>query len=206
MINLTLNGKPLTLSISDPKRLIDYLREDYGLTSVKEGCGKGACGTCFVIIDGEAQKSCVKVSSLEDDIEVQTVEGLTEREKEVYDFSFAETGAVQCGFCTPGMVISGKALIDQKPDPSREEIKHALRRNVCRCTGYVKIIDAIKLAARMFREDAPIPQKEFTGKLGEDFHRVDAREKTLGYGEFVDDMTLPGMIFGKAYALNIQEH
>ena len=198
MINLTLNGKPLTLSKSGPKRLIDYLREDYGLTSVKEGCGKGACGTCFVIIDGEAQKSCVKVSSLEDDIEIETVEGLSEREKEVYDFAFADTGAVQCGFCIPGMVLSGKALIDQKPDPTREEIKHAIRRNVCRCTGYVKIIDALKLAARMFREDAPIPQKEFTGKLGEDFHRVDAREKTLGYGEYVDDMTVPGMIYGKA--------
>tara|TARA_R110001583_G_scaffold8952_6_gene42288 strand:+ start:7055 stop:9652 length:2598 start_codon:yes stop_codon:yes gene_type:complete len=198
MINLVLNGTPLSIKKSSPKRLIDYLREYHGLTSVKEGCGKGACGTCFVIIDGEAQKSCVKISSLEDDIEVQTVEGLSEREKEVYDFAFAETGAVQCGFCIPGMVLSGKALIDEKPDPSREEIKHALRRNVCRCTGYVKIIDAVKLAARFLREGTAIPQKEFTGKLGEDFHRVDAREKTLGYGQYVDDMTLPGMVFGKA--------
>lgn len=198
MINLTLNGSTLSIDKSSPKRLIDYLREDHKLISVKDGCSKGACGSCFVIIDGEAQKSCVKVSSLEDDIQIKTVEGLSTREKEVYDFAFAEAGAVQCGFCIPGMVLSGKALIDKTPDPSREQIKIALRRNVCRCTGYVKIIDAVKLAAKYLREDLSIPQKEFTGKLGEDFHRVDAREKTLGYGEYADDMTLPGMIYGKA--------
>lgn len=198
MINLTLNGISLRIDKSNPKRLIDYLREDHGLTSVKDGCSKGACGSCFVIIDGESQKSCIKVSSLEDDIKIKTVEGLTIREKEVYDFAFAQAGAVQCGFCIPGMVLSGKALIDKKPDPTRDEIKTALRRNVCRCTGYVKIIDAVKLAAKYLREDLSIPQTEFSGKLGEDFHRIDAREKTLGYGEYVDDMTLPGMIFGKA--------
>ncbi|MGL1957555.1 MAG: selenium-dependent xanthine dehydrogenase [Colwellia sp.] len=198
MINLTLNGNPLSFEETDPRRLIDYLREDHGLTSVKDGCSKGACGTCSVLIDGESKKSCVKVSSLEDDINIVTIEGLTEREKEVYDFAFADTGAVQCGFCIPGMVLSGKALLDKIPDPSREEIKKALYRNVCRCTGYVKIIDAIKLAAKYLRESLPIPKKKFTGKLGEDFHRIDAREKTLGYGEYVDDMTLPNMLYGKA--------
>lgn len=198
MINLTLNGTPLTVDTSKPKRLIDFLREDQGLTSVKDGCSKGACGTCFAIINGEAQKTCIKVDSLDDEVKVTTLEGLTEREKEVYDFAFAQAGAVQCGFCIPGMVISAKALLDKVLDPTADEIKHALRRNVCRCTGYVKIIDAVKLAAKYFRENLDIPTPEFTGKLGEDFHRIDAREKTLGYGEYVDDVVVPGMIFGKA--------
>ncbi|MEI6893782.1 MAG: selenium-dependent xanthine dehydrogenase [Colwellia sp.] len=198
MINLTLNGMPLSFDESEPRRLIDYLREDQGLISVKDGCSKGACGTCSVLIDGESKKSCVKISSLEDDIDIITVEGLTDREKEVYDFAFADTGAVQCGFCIPGMVLTGKALLDKTPDPSREEIKKALYRNVCRCTGYVKIIDAIILAAKYLRENIALPQKVFSGKLGEDFHRIDAREKTLGYGLYVDDITLPNMLYGKA--------
>ncbi|WP_413701824.1 2Fe-2S iron-sulfur cluster-binding protein [Psychromonas sp. KJ10-10] len=198
MINLTLNGKPIQFNKPDSTRLIDFLREDQRLISIKDGCSKGACGSCSVIIDGVAQKSCVKVSSLEEDITVTTIEGLTEREKEVYDFAFADTGAVQCGFCIPGMVLSGKALIDKVPEPSREEIKKALYRNVCRCTGYVKIIDALELGAKYLRENTSIPKNDSSGKLGSDIHRVDAREKTLGYGEFVDDMTLPGMIYGKA--------
>ena len=198
MISLNLNGMKLSLDSDNPKRLIDYLREDHGLISVKDGCSKGACGTCSVIINGEATKSCVKISSLEEDLEIVTVEGLTAREKAVYDFAFAETGAVQCGFCTPGMVISGKALLDKNNDPTDEEIKKALHRNVCRCTGYVKIIEAIKLAATYFREDLALPEQDCNGKLGEDLHRIDAREKTLGYGKYVDDMVLPNMIFGKA--------
>ncbi|NQU65471.1 MAG: selenium-dependent xanthine dehydrogenase, partial [SAR324 cluster bacterium] len=107
-------------------------------------------------------------------------------------------GAVQCGFCIPGMVLSGNVLLDINPHPSKGEIKKALRGNICRCTGYVKIIEAIEIAARYLQENLTIPQKEFTGKMGEDFHRIDAREKTLGYGQYVDDITLPGMLYGKA--------
>ncbi len=198
MINFTLNGSSISVDESNPRRLMDYLRNDHGLTSVKDGCSKGACGTCTVIIDGKSRKSCAyKISKLEGK-EIITVEGLTDREKEVYDFAFAEAGAVQCGFCIPGMVLSGKVLIDKNPNPSESEIKKALRGNICRCTGYVKIIDAIKIAAKYLREDLTVPQKEFTGKLGEDFHRIDAREKTLGYGQYTDDINLPGMIYGKA--------
>lgn len=218
MINLNINGTLISLSPAEPKKLMDYLREDLGLTSVKDGCSKGACGTCTVIVDGSAQKSCVSIASLEPDeeddfddedkieapaeenpvIKITTVEGLTEREKSVYDYAFAEAGAVQCGFCTPGMVMAGKALIDKNPNPTDADIKLALRRNICRCTGYVKIIEAIQLAAKLIREDLPIPQNKADGKLGSNIHRIDAREKTLGTGEFVDDVTVPGMIFGKA--------
>ncbi|TCS35667.1 selenium-dependent xanthine dehydrogenase [Reinekea marinisedimentorum] len=216
MINLDINGTLISLSPAEPKKLMDYLREDLGLTSVKDGCSAGACGTCTVIVDGVAQKSCVSVASLEPDeddfddddepvatdenpvIKITTVEGLSEREKAVYDYAFAEAGAVQCGFCTPGMVLAGKALIDKNPSPTDQEIKLALRRNICRCTGYVKIIEAIQLAAKLLREDLPIPQNNASGKLGSNIHRIDAREKTLGTGEFVDDVTVPGMIYGKA--------
>lgn len=198
MINFTLNGNTISVDKSDKKRLLDYLRDDHRLTSVKDGCSKGACGTCTVIIDGKPKKACGKKISKLEGKKIITVEGLTDREKEVYDFAFAEAGAVQCGFCIPGMVLCGKALIDHNPNPSREEIKKALHGNICRCTGYVKIIEAIEISARYLKEDLQIPRKEFTGKMGEDFHRIDAREKTLGYGQYVDDITLPGMLYGKA--------
>jgi selenium-dependent xanthine dehydrogenase len=208
MIHLTINGTQYSIDKSNPKKLIDYLREDHGLISVKDGCSRGTCGTCTVIIDGVAQKSCVPVASFEPDeddddvkdapIEIVTVEGLTEREKAVFDFAFADAGAVQCGFCIPGMVLAGKALIDKVPEPTDEQIRHALRKNICRCTGYVKIIEAIQMAAKLLRDDLPIPISTSTGKLGEDHHRIDAKEKTLGTGEYVDDVTVPGMIYGKA--------
>lgn len=198
MISFTLNGKPVQVDPSNSERLMDFLRDDQGLTSVKDGCSKGACGTCTVIIDGKSKKACaIKISRLEGRT-ITTVEGLSDREKEVYDFAFARAGAVQCGFCIPGMVLSAKALIDQTADPSRPEIAKALRSNICRCTGYVKIIDAIETAARYFREDLALPHEAFTGKLGENVHRIDAREKTLGYGRYTDDIRLPGMLYGKA--------
>ncbi len=198
MISFTLNDKNIQVDQSSTKRLLDFLRHDHGLTSVKDGCSKAACGTCTVLIDGKSKKSCAfKVSRLEGKT-ITTVEGLTDREKEVYDFAFAKAGAVQCGFCIPGMVLCAKALIDITPDPSKPEIIKALRNNICRCTGYVKIIDAIEITARYLRENLEIPKIEFSGKLGEDFHRIDAREKTLGYGQYVDDIHLPGMLYGKA--------
>jgi len=198
MISFTLNGTLVSVDKSNAKRLIDFLRDDHGLTSVKDGCSKGACGTCTVVIDGKAKKACaLKVAKLEGKT-ITTVEGLSHREKEVYDFAFARAGAVQCGFCIPGMVLCAKALIAKMPDPSESEIAKALRNNICRCTGYVKIIDAVKIAARFFREDLDVPQKEFAGKLGENLHRIDASEKTLGTGQYVDDIRLSGMLFGKA--------
>ncbi len=198
MIDVIINNTAYSIDDSLPISLMDYLRDELGLKSVKDGCNQGACGTCTVIIDGVAQRSCSQLSSLEDDIEIVTIEGLSEREKDVYDFAFAEAGAVQCGFCIPGMVLSTKALLDKNLQPSDDEIKHALRRNICRCTGYVKIIEAVHLAARYFREDLAITEQHCDGKLDSNLHRVDAREKTLGYGEYVDDMSLPNMLHGKA--------
>ena len=130
--------------------------------------------------------------------EIVTVEGLSDREKEVYAFCFAEAGAVQCGFCIPGMVIAAKALIDKNPDPTRADVKKAIRGNICRCTGYAKIEVAILMAAKYLRENLPVPARQTSAKVSEDFRRVDAEEKVLGTGRFVDDIVLPGMIYAKA--------
>lgn len=196
MYQLKINGKDIT--IENDKKLLDFLRDDMRLVSVKDGCSSGACGTCTVIIDGKAVKACVGSISKLQGKSIITVEGLSQREKDVYAYSFAEEGAVQCGFCIPGMVISTKALLDVNNNPSDEEIKKAIRGNICRCTGYVKIEKAIKLAAEFFRENREIPKHEFKAIMGEDFHRVDAYEKILGTGKYVDDIVLDGMIYGKA--------
>lgn len=169
-------------------KLLPFLRDTLNLKSVKNGCSEGACGTCTVIADGNKVKACViKVDKLAGK-SIITVEGLTAREREVYCFAFAEMGAVQCGFCTPGMVISAKALIDQTPDPTLEDVKDAIKNNICRCTGYKKIQDAILLAAKIFRENIEVPKREFKGVSGESMHRVDAPAKVLGTAVYVDDM------------------
>lgn len=178
-------------------KLLPFLRDVCGLTSVKDGCSEGACGTCHVLIDGKATKACVpKLSKLEGK-HIMTVEGLPEEEKEIFVRAFGEAGAVQCGFCIPGMVISAKALIDKNPNPGRAEAADAIKNNICRCTGYKKIIDGILLAAKYKREGLP-KEKEYTWKLGERVPRVDVREKVLGYGEYPDDIHMEGMIYGSA--------
>lgn len=178
-------------------KLLPFLRDVCDLTSVKDGCSEGACGTCHVLIDGKATKACVpKLSKLEGK-HIMTVEGLPEEEKEIFVRAFGEAGAVQCGFCIPGMVISAKALLDKNPDPGRAEAADAIKNNICRCTGYKKIIDGILLAAKYKREGLP-KEKEYTWKLGERVPRVDVREKVLGYGEYPDDIHMEGMIYGSA--------
>ena len=130
--------------------LLNFLRDELKIKSVKDGCSQGACGTCTVIVDGKATKACVfKLSKLVGK-EIITMEGLTDREREVYTYAFAEVGAVQCGFCTPGMVMSAKGLLDKNLNPTDEEIKASIKGNICRCTGYVKIEKAIKLAGEIF--------------------------------------------------------
>ena len=194
-----INGQEMAF---DPDRkLMDVLRNDCRLKSVKDGCSEGACGTCTVLIDGKATKACVqKIGRLEGK-QIVTVEGLSQREKDVYVYAFGEAGAVQCGFCIPGMVICAKGLLDVNPNPSRVEIAYAIRNNYCRCTGYKKIIDAIQLAAKMLREDIPLKEQEKMVKVGSHVHRIDVEGKVLGTGQYVDDLDsvdLPGMIYGSA--------
>ncbi|MBE5983913.1 MAG: selenium-dependent xanthine dehydrogenase [Paenibacillaceae bacterium] len=196
MVRFLVNGE--TVTVPEERKLIDVLRTDLGLKSVKDGCSEGACGTCTVLIDGKAVKACVQKAARMEGKSVMTVEGLSDREKEVFVYAFGEAGAVQCGFCIPGMVICAKALIDEKPDPTREEAAFAVRGNVCRCTGYKKIIDAILLAARLFREDVRDLKVPEVTSVGQRVHRLDVPEKVLGYGEYVDDMEVEGLIYGSA--------
>ena len=197
MASFIINGKKEECN-EDKRRLIDFLRNQLRLTSVKEGCGSGACGTCMVLVDGKPVRSCILTTSKVDGKSIITVEGLTQREKDVYAYAFSAAGAVQCGFCIPGMVISAKALIDGGAKLTRAEVKKAIRANICRCTGYVKIEDAILLAADIMHYGKDIPKQDFSGKLGENFFRLDAVEKTLGTGLYTDDMTVPGMLYAKA--------
>ncbi len=178
--------------------LLEFLREQEDLTSVKNGCSEGACGACMVLLDGKAMRACILKTSKIQGKHVITVEGLSEREKEVFAYCFGEAGAVQCGFCIPGMVISAKALIDINNNPTSEDIKKALRGNICRCTGYIKIEQAVNMAAKIIREGTEVPETHFKGVMGENVHRVDALAKTLGTGKYVDDMKINGMLYGSA--------
>ena len=196
MYTIKVNG--VIHEVEQDKKLMRFLRDDLRLTSVKDGCSEGACGTCTIIIDGKATRSCIPMVSKMADKEIITVEGLTEREKEVYSYAFAAAGAVQCGFCIPGMVMSGKALIDINPEPTRLEVINAIKNNICRCTGYKKIIDGILLSAKIFREDLPVNEEAGEVTVGQAMQRVDAREKVLGTGEYPDDLYLDGMIYGSA--------
>ncbi|WP_313131132.1 selenium-dependent xanthine dehydrogenase [Anaerocolumna sp.] len=177
--------------------LMDFLRDKLGITSVKNGCKEGACGTCTVIVDGKTVRACVQRLSKLEGKKIQTIEGFTERERDVFAYAFAAAGAVQCGFCIPGMVISGKCLIDQNPDPTRDDVKQSIRTNICRCTGYAKIEEGILLAAKMLRENIAVPEVESAVNIGERTCRVDAVPKTLGTAMYADDYYFEGMLYGK---------
>ncbi|MGC3314055.1 selenium-dependent xanthine dehydrogenase [Enterococcus faecalis] len=196
MYSIIVNGQSETCETN--KKLMDFLREDLGLTGTKDGCNQGSCGACTVLVNGKASKACLFTLEKLAGKEVTTIEGLSQRQKDVYAYAFAKTGAVQCGYCIPGMVISAQGLLNKKLEPTKEDIQKAIRGNICRCTGYVKIIEAIQLAAKMFCEETSIPEEHSNGKLGEDFQRVDAVEKTLGTGIYVDDIDIEGMLHASA--------
>ena len=196
MIKVLVNGK--TYEVEKDKKLMRFLRDDLHLTSVKDGCSQGACGTCTVLVDGKTTRACIPMLSKVEGKEIVTVEGMTEREKEVYSYAFATAGAVQCGFCIPGMVMCAKGLIDKNPDPTRLEVVAAIRNNICRCTGYKKIIDGILLSAKIFREDLPVHDESGAVNVGQAIQRIDAKEKVLGTGEYPDDIYLDGMVYGSA--------
>ena len=134
------NGQ--TYSSEQDKKLLRFLRDDLRLTSVKDGCSEGSCGACTVIINGKTVRSCSVLLSEIQGSDILTVEGLSEKEKVLFTAAFGQAGAVQCGFCTPGMVLCAKALLDENPNPSEHDIRHAIRNNICRCTGYAKIVKA----------------------------------------------------------------
>ena len=148
MINIQINGTAHALDVPPMKRLLDVLREDLHLTGTKEGCGEGECGACSVIVDGEVINSCLVPVCQVSGSTILTVEGLARDGRlDPLQQAFLECGGAQCGICTPGMLVAARALLDETPRPSRDEIKEAIAGNLCRCTGYVKIIAAIQQAA-----------------------------------------------------------
>ncbi len=159
-LNFELNGARLNIDTREDRRVVDLLREDLGLTGTKEGCGTGECGACTILVDGESRLSCLMVAAQLEGKRVTTVEGL-ERTQEglLLRQAFVDEGAVQCGFCTPGMEMAAMALLWRDPAPSRERIREGLSGNLCRCTGYVKIIDAVERAARDIRTLEPGREK-----------------------------------------------
>ena len=186
------------------KSILRYLRDDLHLTSVKDGCSEGACGTCTVIVDDRAVKSCVLTTKLAVGHTITTIEGLSEEEREAFVYAFGTAGAVQCGFCIPGMVLAGAALIRRCPDPTSTQIAEAIRGNVCRCTGYKRIIVGIKKAAAVLRGEEAIDPAIEAGEsygVGEQIFRTDVRAKVLGTGQYPDDLDerdFPGLTIASA--------
>ena len=166
VIQFTLNGNPFTATHDEDTSLMDMLREQAGLISPKNGCApQGSCGCCTVIVDNKAVTSCAVPAKNVSGKNVLTLEGLNEHERDVFAKSFTSTAGMQCGFCIPGIVVRAKSLIDKNPEPSREEIAKSLNNHICRCTGYVKIIDAIELSAKVFR-GAQLPAFDYSRKIG----------------------------------------
>lgn len=154
-VRCTVNHKPVAVEIDPNKRLLDMLREDLNLTSVKEGCSEGECGACTVIFNGDPVTSCCVLAGQAEGADIITLEGVSVGGKpDVVQQAFMDAGAVQCGFCIPGMILTTEALLAKNPNPTREEARLAISGNLCRCTGYAKIIDAVMLAAERKREGA----------------------------------------------------
>lgn len=154
-LEFVLNGEEARLETSPDRRVVDLIREDLGLTGAKEGCGAGECGACTILVDGEARLSCLMLAAQLDGRRVTTIEGLASAGTlHPVQEAFIGHGAVQCGFCTPGMVLSAVHLLERNPEPTRDEIREGLAGNLCRCTGYVKIVDAVEAASRKLRTGA----------------------------------------------------
>ncbi|NIN01667.1 MAG: 2Fe-2S iron-sulfur cluster binding domain-containing protein [candidate division Zixibacteria bacterium] len=152
-ISFILNGSEVNVAVDGHLRLIDVLRNTMGLKGTKEGCGKGECGACTVIVNGQAVNSCLYPAHEIEGKNVVTIEGLPVPKHKLSKIqqAFVDSGAIQCGFCTPGMIMSTKALLDSNPNPSDEEIRDALQGNLCRCTGYVQVVEAVKRVARQLK-------------------------------------------------------
>ena len=170
-ISFVFNGNKINMVVEDHWTLLHLIREELGYTGTKEGCGSGECGACTVIVDGDAVNSCLYLAAGIDGKELVTIEGLASTDGTLHPIqkAFVENGGIQCGFCSPGMILSAKALLDDSPNANEEEIKGAIAGNLCRCTGYVQIIDSIKSVSGYYKEEAPqvVAWKSEEGDRGE---------------------------------------
>ena len=195
-IELNLNGETRVVEIGPEATLLEVLRDSCGLISPKDGCTpQGQCGCCTVIVDDRAVVSCAMPARAAHGKKVLTLEGFSPRERDVYADSFIACGGLQCGFCTPGIIVRAKNLIDKTPNPTDDQINRILSMHHCRCTGYVKIVDSIKQAACTLRGGAD-PELDSSGRIGAPTPRYEARELALGDRPFIDDMRFPGMLHG----------
>jgi aldehyde oxidoreductase len=194
-INFILNGAPRKVIVDPQKSLLKVIREDLRLTGTKEACSAGHCGTCAVLVDGEVVLACRYPVAKVQGKEVTTIEGIgTLRNPHPLQLAFAKTGAIQCGFCTPGMIVRAKSLLDGNPKPKREEIKKAIQPHLCRCTGYQKIFEAVELAASYMRGETKSIELKLEGKdtIGQPVTRMDALEKATGTILYAGDLTVDG--------------
>ena len=203
-MELTVNGRGVVAEPREGQSLLELLRDDLGLRSMKDGCApEGSCGACTVMVDGHAVVSCAQKATRVDGKSVVTLEGLTEEERRHWAGSFVAAGASQCGFCSPGIVMKAEALLRKNPSPSREEIAHALLGNLCRCTGYAKILDAVERAAALRGGDVPAVEPDGGAGVGARAPRYEGAELALGDRPFVADLVEPGMLHG---ALRFSDH
>ena len=203
-MELILNGRTTQYDGAPTQSVLTWLREVQGLISPKDGCsGEGVCGCCDVLVDGLALASCKLEMQEVAGKQVTTVEGFSRAERDAFADAFVEKGGVQCGFCTPGIVIKARSILNKNPSPTREQIAAGLNANICRCTGYKKIIDSIECAAEALRTGQPVARAKGTGRVGTRHAKYTGREAVLGERVFVGDMTEPGMLYG---ALRFSDH
>lgn len=202
-VTLNVNGADVAVDVHEDETLLDALRDRLGLLAAKDGCQpEGYCGACTVLVDGKARVSCSQAASTFAGKEIVTLEGLTDHDREVFALAFAATGASQCGFCSPGIIVKAKNILDKNPAPTRDEIARGLAGNLCRCTGYVKVIDAIEQAGRILA-GGEVPSLDYSGRIGTRTPKYEAFELALGKKPFINDMTMEGMLHG---AVRFSDH
>ena len=196
-MEFTLNGKPVAVDVEEGLTLLDLLRDRLGVMSPKNGCQPmGQCGCCTVLLDDRPILSCVSPATRAAGRSVTTIEGLDPNFQRAVSESFAAAGAVQCGFCTPGIVVRTHSLLARTPDPSRDEVARALAPHLCRCTGYHQIIEGIRDTAAVMRGERPLPTHDHSGRVGTSLPKYQAADTALGRRPFVDDIHPEGAVHG----------
>ena len=199
-VTFTLNGEQVRDTVDGRQSLLRYLRDNRGLVGTKDGCGSGDCGSCVVLVGGKPVDACVHLMRRVDNVDVETIEGLSQLDERLHPIqaAFLDAGAVQCGFCTPGMIMATKALLANNPNPTIEEIRAGLEDNICRCTGFIQIFEAVQKAADWLQNPDVAAKWEPTyGPMGTPSVLFDGMKSVRGALEFADDLTIPGMLHGK---------
>ena len=195
----TLNGRTVTSRVDGKRSLLRHLRDDLGMVGTKDGCSSGDCGSCVVLVDGKPVDSCVYLMRRADGVSIETIEGLASPEGKLHPIqaAFLEKGGTQCGFCTPGMIMASKALLEKNPNPTEEEIREGLKDNICRCTGYLQIFEAVQQAGEWLQNPrAAARWKPTTGALGTSAVLIDGAQSVQGSLHYADDLSRPNMLYG----------